>query len=330
MFRYLNYLSLLLVGLVSSLLTVHAVSRLRHPRFLAPDAHKPYRVLVPKIGGACIVVACCMTVATALVLHIADERLLMTLAATALMGLVGLLDDVLGLRPLFRIGTSVILASAVVALDYVSHIVFPLGYIHNMVMISALAFLSIVILTNAVNMLDIMNGIVSGSVLMMCASLTIICLIEHKPNAALTYLVMTLACAPLFAYNKYPAKVFNGNVGSYALGAFLGVAAACYGTYVETVLAGLPYIINGMLILFSTRGRVFFGGRERAKRPIFCYSGRLVPNLDPDAPLTLARLAVLAGCRDEKCVVESILKMFLVCALLTVVLILAFTYLRLH
>ncbi len=329
MFRCLNYLLLLFASFISSLLTVYIISRLRSARLLAPDAHKPYHVLVPKIGGACIIVTCCVASAIAVLLHVGEMRLLVTLVATAVMGLVGLLDDVLGLRPVFRIGMSILLALAIVVSNYMSHVVFPLGYVHNMVMLAVLAFLSTVILTNAVNMLDIMNGIVSGSVLMMCAALSIICMLEHKLEASLTYLIMALACAPLFAYNRYPARVFNGNVGSYALGAFLGVAAACYGTYVETVLVGLPYIINGMLILFSTRGRVFLGGRERAKRPIFCYSGRLVPNMDPDAPLTLARLAVLAGCRDEKCVVDNILRIFLLCAMLTVVLISILAYLRL-
>ncbi len=320
MFKYyIIYTAIVAASFTTSLLSLLQISKIRNSKLLAPDAHKPYHVLVPKIGGLSVVIAAVVSLILLKIFEVSNVDIYILLASVITMGLIGLVDDIVGLRPAVRILSSAALAIIVVIFGELSHEIYPLGLIHSTVIVTILAILSIVILTNAVNMLDIMNGIVSGSSLMMTVTLCIICALEHKTAASLAYMIMAAACVPLYLYNKYPARVFNGNVGSYALGAFFGVAAACFGTYLETVLSGLPYILNGMFILFSTRGRVFFGGRERAKRPIFCISGRLVPNLDADAPLTLARLAVLAGCRDEKCVVNSVLKMFILCGTLTVI-----------
>jgi UDP-N-acetylglucosamine--dolichyl-phosphate N-acetylglucosaminephosphotransferase len=167
-------------------------------------------------------------------------------------------------------------------------------------------------------MLDVMNGIMSISSCIILATLMVCSLIRGDAAASILFAILLAQYIPLALFNKYPARVLNGNVGSYITGAILGLAACQTGLYLELVVAALPYIINGLLILASTRGRALIGGRAVLERPIRCNAGILSPTLSTNCPLTLVRLVVLAGARTEPEVVNKVLLLFLVCSVVAV------------
>jgi len=305
--------------LIISLVTVYLVSRSRSEKILTIDAHKPGKVMVPKIGGVCLLTSGITVIIVNLLLHIVPTDLLLIVELPAIIvGIVGLLDDIGDVSPIVRILVSILVSIilVLVATPY-SKLLF-IGDIRNIIFLDALSCIMMIIMFNAVNMLDIMNGIVSGGSLIVFIGLFIITLLRKFDVFSLIYLTLIMQVLPLFLFNKYPAKVLLGNVGSYMLGTYIGVTACYCGTFVETLLLCLPFIINGLLIIASTRGRVFIGGRKRASRPILCKDGYLYPNPDPNATLSLARIFVIYGCNYEKDVVKGILTLFVIALILTV------------
>ncbi len=93
----INYVLIAVVSFVISLITVYAISRLRNPKLLAPDVHKPYKVLVPKIGGVSVLTT--TGVITLIAYLINDARLLALGLVTLTVGLIGLVDDLRGGLP---------------------------------------------------------------------------------------------------------------------------------------------------------------------------------------------------------------------------------------
>ncbi len=302
-----------------SLVTVYLVSRSRSEKILTIDAHKPGRVMVPKIGGICLLTSGVGVTILDLFTHIVPIYLLLIVEIPAIIvGIVGLLDDIGDVSPIVRIAVSVLVAIVLVLVATPYGRLLFIGDIRNIIFLDALSCLMMIIMFNAVNMLDIMNGIVSGGSLIVFIGLFIITLLKKSNIFSLIYLTLIMQTLPLFLFNKYPAKVLLGNVGSYMLGTYIGVTACYCGTFVETLLLCLPFIINGLLIIASTRGRVFVGGRKRASRPILCRDGYLYPNPEPNATLSLARIFVIYGSNYEKDVVRNILMLFVIALFLTI------------
>jgi len=305
--------------LLVSLLTVYLVSRSRSEKILTIDAHKPGRVMVPKIGGICLLTSGLASIILDIILHVLPLDLILIIQVPAIIvGAVGLLDDLGDVSPLVRILVSILISMILVILVTPYGKLLFIGDIKNLLFLDALACIMMIIMFNAVNMLDIMNGIVSGGSLIVFIGLLIITLLRRLDVSSLIYLTLIMQVLPLFLFNKYPARVLLGNVGSYMLGTYIGITACYCGTFVETLLLCLPFIVNGLLIIASTRGRVFIGGRKRASRPILCKDGYLYPNPDPNATMSLARIFVIYGCNYEKDVVRSILLLFVISLVLTV------------
>lgn len=106
---------------------------------------------------------------------------------------------------------------------------------------------------NTVNMLGGLNGVESGGSLIVAAALTIGSVMAG-PSYEMGYALMVPllgASLALFIYNKYPSKVFVGDVGTLSF----GVAFACYGILANlersVLICLLPYIINSILILLG-------------------------------------------------------------------------------
>ena len=129
-------------------------------------------------------------------------------------------------------------------------------------------------------------------------------------------LIIIAQIIPLLIFNKYPAKVFNGNVGTYFIGSILTIYAILNNLCFEYVLCTLPLVINGLLILISTKG---FKRREEIARPTKVINGIIHPELSKTSPITLVKLIVLDKPDTENNVVKKIVMLFLLTALITII-----------
>ncbi|WP_054857150.1 glycosyl hydrolase family 4 [Vulcanisaeta sp. JCM 16159] len=302
-----DYVLIAIISFIVSLITVYLISRLRNPRLLAPDAHKPYRVLVPKIGGVAILIA--MGAVTIMAYLINDTRLVALGLVTLTVGLIGLADDLKGLPVSVRVFLPLVPALIIPVVVHGYIYILLIGHVHNFFVVAFLSMLAVTVMANAVNMLDVMNGIVPVSTLMILTVSGAISYMAGFGYALPATLILVLTVLPLAVFNWYPAKVFNGNVGSYALGAMMGAFMVLYNAGTQGVISALPYIINGFLIVITARG---FRPRETLKRPVIVNDGVIHANRTPGSPTTLVKLIVMKKPKTEREIVRDILLLFLV------------------
>jgi len=158
--------------------------------------------------------------------------------------------------------------------------------------------IAIAVTSNAVNMMDPFNGTMSGT----CSILTLVLLVSSiflgKEDATLLSAGLLGTLLAFYYFNRYPSRVFSGDVGSLSVGAAIGAIAVIGRMEVVTLVAFMPQIMNAFYGL-STIGKLY--ERREVSRPIrILEDGRLAASSDPKAPITLARVILARGPLTER------------------------------
>jgi len=97
---------------------------------------------------------------------------------------------------------------------------------------------------NTVNFLDGLDGLAAGAGAILCVILAVHMVRQEQLSVALLPLALLGATLGFLPFNFYPAKVFMGSSGSYALGFALGALGIIGGARMATVLLamGLPIL----------------------------------------------------------------------------------------
>ncbi|MCC6485151.1 MAG: hypothetical protein IT209_09930 [Armatimonadetes bacterium] len=181
------------------------------------------------MGGIGIFIAAC--VATAFTAP--DLRPLHGLGAAALIIFaVGLADDVVHMRPQYKLLAQVVAGCVILA----SNIHFGLGGSPYLTL--PLTLLFIVGITNAMNLLDNMDGLAAGVSLVSALVLGAGAFFAHNAPAAIASGSIAGACLAFLIFNFHPARVFMGDCGSMFLGLVLAVLAVQTSDSATTGLAG--------------------------------------------------------------------------------------------
>jgi len=101
-------------------------------------------------------------------------------------------------------------------------------------------------MTNAINFLDGMDGLVAGLSAIAAFTLLVMALTQGAAETAIWVGATLGACLAFLRYNFHPASIFMGDAGSNALG-FLLAAVAVTGYFKAATLAGLA---APLLVLF--------------------------------------------------------------------------------
>ena len=112
-----------------------------------------------------------------------------------------------------------------------------------------LTLLWIVGMTNAVNLIDGLDGLAAGVTAISSGTLFFVAVRTHQVSSALVLLALCGASLGFLRYNYFPAKIFLGDSGSYLLG-FILAAASIMGVFKTTLVVGLiiPILILGVPI----------------------------------------------------------------------------------
>jgi phospho-N-acetylmuramoyl-pentapeptide-transferase len=85
--------------------------------------------------------------------------------------------------------------------------------------------LALVGASNAMNMADGLDGLATGLCVVAAAGFAALGVMERNPPVAVMALTVAGACLGFLWFNRHPARVFMGDVGSLALGAAMGMMA---------------------------------------------------------------------------------------------------------
>lgn len=142
-----------------------------------------------------------------------------TLGAAAFLWLIGLVDDFVRLKPYQKLVAQVMAAAAV------AFVGLRLPWTASPVLNVGFTLLWLVGITNAVNLLDNMDGLAGGIVAIACLFLGAVFLDNGQLAEAQMVTVLAGALVGFLVYNSNPASIFMGDCGSMFIGFFLASSA---------------------------------------------------------------------------------------------------------
>ncbi len=207
----------------------------------SPDAgRKLHRQPIPRIGGIAIglsyVLAYIFSESRDQILFGGDSLIWRLLPATVTVFGVGLVDDLLGLKPWQKLTGQTV--AALLAYSAGVRILqgggYPVGPIWSLV----LTVFWLLLCSNAINLVDGMDGLAAGVGLFATMTIFLSALMDHNQPLSLAAFPLAMCLLGFLCYNFSPATIFLGDSGSLLIGFLLG----CYGiiwTQKSTTLLGM-------------------------------------------------------------------------------------------
>jgi UDP-GlcNAc:undecaprenyl-phosphate/decaprenyl-phosphate GlcNAc-1-phosphate transferase len=165
------------------------------------------------------------------------------LLASTFLFLVGLVDDLIHIKPYQKL-IGQILGSA-----FLVYYGLTVPWTGSVLINMALAIFWLIAITNAINLLDNMDGLASGIAIIAAGFLALSFLNTGQLTEALILLIFASGLLGFLVFNSHPASVFMGDCGSMFVGFFLA------STSLMQVSGGrsrslLPVLVVPILILF--------------------------------------------------------------------------------
>jgi len=244
--EFLLIVPLILSFLVTFLLTPFLSKVLRERGIVGVDLHKEEKQYVPEMVGIAILIG--FTSSTLVAYLILKSHNISPITLVALLtGFLGIIDGFKKLTALQKIVFLSLIGAILIPYSNLEILGYDVGVFY--LLLVPILFMC---LSNFTNMLAGFNGLEIGTGAIATAGLAVISFLDGKE---LSFLISTGLLGSLIAflyYNKYPAKVFPGDVGTLIIGAVLFSCAVI--DQLDLIVIGVlffPYILDAWLKYFS-------------------------------------------------------------------------------
>lgn len=202
---------------------------------------KTHEKVTPYLGGLAIYVPFILTLG--MTFHFNREVYALLLSSTIIMVL-GLIDDFGALSPGIKLFGQAIAVFVLIKGGIYIKLVFLPGWISIL-----LTFLWLMGITNAVNIIDIKDGLAGGVVFIAAMFICIISIINDNLLVAIFTVTFAGSILGFLRYNWKPALIYLGDAGSMFLGFLIG-ALAINGSYTQhnDISAMAPILLLGVPI----------------------------------------------------------------------------------
>ena len=251
---FLRVMAALVVALVAALAATPLVRALaiRIGAIDVPkDARRMHKKPIPLIGGLAIFFGFTLSAGIFYSVFFGLDRQAITVWFGGLFIIaLGMIDDMISLNPWVKLAGQFVGAAIAVSQHFVINYI-NVGGIELNFGIAAypITVLWIVIMTNAVNLIDGLDGLACGVSAISSVSLLIIAMLRSDTQTALLTAALCGACLGFLPYNANPAKIFMGDTGAMFLGYTLSVLSIIGAFKTSALLSFLiPVIIFGLPI----------------------------------------------------------------------------------
>ena len=252
----------LIVGAVAALATAAATPVVR--RFavgsglvVAPDERSVHTAPTPSLGGPSMLGGLLAGVLTAWIVgdfsevFAAPTEMLGVVSAAVVICVVGVIDDIRPVSPPAKVA-GMVLAGSVLSLTGVSLVVLRIPFL-DVVLLSPdlsalLTVVWVVLLVNALNLIDGLDGLAAGIVAIAAATFFLYALrlgdegllFEGNPGSMLAVIVVGI-CVGFLPQNVHPAQIFMGDGGALLLGLLMAASTVSVGGRTEAAFSGQSF-----------------------------------------------------------------------------------------
>ena len=285
MTAYYLYIAGFAIALAAALFTTPLILRLAHRVGMVDvsDDRRMHAEPKPRIGGVAVFFGFAFALFVVLGFALSSARSFLPahdqLAATHnLIGLlfgsmlilcVGLWDDIMGLRPRYKLAAQIVVA--VISMAYGFHIDYihrpfshdPNNFIYFPWWVSyPLTLVWYTGMINAINFIDGLDGLLAGFTAISSIFLFAIAFTKGDPIVALVVIALAGAALGFLPYNFAPARIILGDSGSHFIG-YVFATVSIIGTSKTAIAVGLiaPLIILAVPIV-DTAAAIFRRARS--------------------------------------------------------------------
>ena len=277
-----KYILVFLTGLLVTYLLTPLVRRLalRHGVVDMPNERRPHKRPTARGGGVAVVVganiACLVAIFSPwpqIVGALGFAWWAKFAAASLVLLVVGVIDDVRGMKPLIKLGGQIV--AALVMWFTGTRFGLFMGHPIPAPLDCVLVVVWLVAIINAFNLIDGLDGLASGLAIISAVGLSGILVMQHVPGEVLILVGFIGACLGFLRYNFHPASVFLGDTGSMFIGFTLGVVSLqtfnkntfLISMTIPIMVLGVP-IYDALLAIWRRSVRSWMNGAKGGRRSI--------------------------------------------------------------
>lgn len=317
-------ITIILVSLGLGALSVPLLIRFSHRHNILdmPGKHKRHKQPTPFLGGVALFLAVWLTVGISYLLFYGlfetlNHSIIYIFFGSLMILLVGLSDDFSPLSAWVKLAAQAA-AGVLLYLAGLKIVFLTIPFSGTMIGIGALSvivtILWVIVLTNAINLIDGLDGLASGVSLIAAVTLLVVGQL-YQVGAVLVFVLVLIGFLSLFLYyNRYPARIFLGDSGSMQIGFYFAVFSLAIplksytatALYVPVVALGVPLMevlssairrsVQGQNIMRADRRHLFhylsLMGFSRRKVIIIFYVLAMIYGLFAVAMFFLNRMIV--------------------------------------
>lgn len=228
----MSYYFVLLISLFAFIVTTFVFPKVlrfakKHQIVDSPNGRKLQRTPIPVLGGVAVYLGIAMGYLI-LASYLPEPIIMWSLAAMTVMQIIGIWDDISDLSTMFRFLIEIVLVAVFIAISgiYIDdfHGFWSIHQLNSIgaVILSVVAGVGII---NAVNMIDGVDGYVSGFCIQACLCFAILFLMVNETVLFCMAMVMTASLLPFFFHNVFgiKSKMFIGDGGTMMLGVLMAI-----------------------------------------------------------------------------------------------------------
>ncbi len=261
-----------ILSLLTYLATPNLARKLKKMNIVGVDVHKKKKPRIAEMGGIVIFLPL-LFLFWAVYILTGSQLVLLVMASTIFFGVYGLLDDIFRLGKYQKLALSGAIGMLLIIPSNPALVFVPLALLLTMG------------IGNTFNLFAGFNGLEVGCSSLIALFFSLLCLLTGNIVPFYLSAGLFLILFSFLLHNKYPAKIFPGNIGTFTVGGFFAGMCLYYNLY-HLLIPLLSLHIGDMLLKGFSAG--YFSSNEM-KRTMVNGENILVPRSDY---LSMSRLVL--------------------------------------
>jgi len=327
---FMEIFFLLIIFIVGFLITYvvlpYLIKFMKRKGYVGIDIHKNDKPEIAESGGLSVIIGFSVSSIFLIIFFPEFFKETLTFLLTVLLaGGIGFLDDRKKLRSRYKIVLSVFSGSIIFLANIFGFITIAsptipfLDRTRLTIIYPFLIPLIVAVFTNTVNMLEGYNGEGSGTCLIAICFLFVCSLLWNSAEGVIFTIPVIAVLIPFFIYNKYPAKIFPGDIGTLSMGAMIACIMLFGSLEVAAFCALLIHIFNSFYYIYSVRGFFESSDIQESKDDIILLEDNRIKASDQkDAVLTLPRLILAKGPLTEPELMKNFYAISIICGFFSI------------